>query len=231
MASLPPLEVNGHTNGSFKANDGPASTPPASPPAPASFSLRRNIRKLPPISAFLCVALGGALGALLRYGFTEACASYQLASTTSLADDGITTIITLHKPFPAATFISNMLGCFTIGILSILLPATITNAHTLLLTRSLFITGFLGALTTMSSFVLDTALLFQHQHSKHSGDENVVVAQEGEGREWVGVVYWLVTNVGGVALVGVGRMIGRWIERRYVRRVERDKGAGSAGDG
>ena len=123
-----------------------------------------------------------------------------------------------------------MLGCLLIGLLSILLPAIILSSATLLHVRSLLVTGFLGALTTMSSFVLDTAELWQHQRSRRRQEAGVVVIQAGNGREWLGVVYWLVTNVGGIGLVAMGRVVGRWVERRYVRAVERKAGpTGSPG--
>ena len=201
-----------------------APTPPQQPPATAaSFSLRRNIQQLPPISATLCVALGGALGALLRYGFIQACAPYQASSTTVTTSAGLT-VVTLHKPFPLSTFVSNMLGCLLIGLLSVLLPALLAQSpRALLLVRSLLVTGWLGALTTMSSFALDTAQLWERQASRRQGEPGVLVVQAGDGREWVGVVYWLVTNAGGIGLVGVGRRAGRWIERRPVRAAANQK--------
>ena len=218
-----PLDANGlAANGQLAVADAPAPSvvAPAAPPALA-FSLRRNIKQLPPISATLCVALGGALGALLRYGFIQACAPYQTSSTTSGTADG-TVVVTLHKPFPLSTFVSNILGCLLIGLLSILLPALLPSSHSLLLWRSLLVTGLLGALTTMSSFVLDSAELWQHQRSRLQGEIGVVVIQAGEGREWVGVLYWLLTNVGGIALVVIGRRAARWVERRYVRKAKRE---------
>ena len=225
-----PTEADGHAvNGKPVAVNEPALAVPAVTP-PAAVSLRRNVKQLPPISAFLCVALGGASGALLRYGFIQACASYQTSSTTSTAPDG-TTIITLHKPFPLSTFISNMLGCLLIGLLSILLPALLPSPARLLHCRSLLVTGCLGALTTMSSFVLDSAELWEHQRSRRQGESGVEVVQDGDGRQWVGVVYWVVTNVGGIGLVVIGRAVARWVERRYVRGAERKADASVSANG
>ena len=89
-------DANGHTADTKPAASHEPVVAPAAdaPQPPAAFSLRRNIKDLPPISAALCVALGGALGALLRYGFIQACASYQQTSTTSTAADGATG----HRP-------------------------------------------------------------------------------------------------------------------------------------
>jgi len=221
MADLPP-EPNGHAaDGPLALADVPAPSSAAGPPPPpATFSLRRNIKQLPPITATLCVALGGSLGALLRYGFIQACAHYQASSTTSTAADG-STVVTLHKPFPLSTFISNMLGCLLIGLLSTLLPALLPAPPHLLHCRSLLVTGFLGALTTMSSFALDTAQLLQHQRSRRQDEAGVVVQSSG-GREWMGVVYWVVTNVGGVGLVVIGRRIARWAVRRHASGGKRE---------
>ena len=76
------------------------------------------------------VGLGGFLGAVLRY-------------LTTLATPGIS--IT----FPYGTLVSNLLGCFVIGII-----ATLAMGTTLLSTEArLFLaTGVCGGYTTLSSF-------------------------------------------------------------------------------
>ena len=155
---------------------------------------------------FLCVALGGALGALLRYGFQQATSSYQSLSssnTTSSSSSSTSILVTLSKPFPLSTFVSNLLGCALIPWLT---AATASAPHL----RALLVTGFTGALTTMSSFVLDTALLLQTERSREEGQPGVAVVDRTAGREWVGVVYWVTTLLGGVGLVCAGR----WAVRR-----------------
>ncbi len=86
--------------------------------------------------------------------------------------------------------------------------------------RALIITGFIGSLTTMSSYALDTVQLFQH--SKKTVDDgsiinaNVTFIENGQykqgevtdiqinqdnGGQWLGVVYVIATNTGGLILV------------------------------
>ena len=91
-------------------------------------------------SNYLAIALGGALGACLRFGLTE------LAGHL------------LGRAFPFGTLLVNILGSFAIGLL-----------YGLILTEQLaprpwriFIgIGILGALTTFSTFSMDTVLLLQ----------------------------------------------------------------------
>ena len=86
----------------------------------------------------LLVAAGGALGALSRYGAT-------LLMTELLGPF-----------FPYGTLLVNATGSFLIGILSVLLAKvwTIPGAAAFL------ITGFLGGMTTFSSFMNETLQFF-----------------------------------------------------------------------
>ena len=87
------------------------------------------------------VALGGAIGASLRYGVTLAMVS------------------ALGKNFPYATLTVNVLGSFVMGLLFSLIEHGIVAD---LPWRSLFGIGLLGAFTTFSTFSMDTLLLMQH---------------------------------------------------------------------
>ena len=92
---------------------------------------------------WIAVAIGGALGALARYGI----------STWVFA-------ISSHK-FPYATLAVNVLGSFLMGILFVLV---IEKAALPAEMRSLLMVGFLGAFTTFSTFSLDALGLWQNGH-------------------------------------------------------------------
>lgn len=81
------------------------------------------------------VMCGGSLGAASRYGIS------------------LLSVRVLGTGFPWGTLIVNLLGCFLIGVLFTL------AARARLLTpdmRLLLITGYMGALTTFSTFALET---------------------------------------------------------------------------
>ncbi|QZY28683.1 fluoride efflux transporter CrcB [Nocardioides coralli] len=80
------------------------------------------------------VAVGGALGAALRYLVGRALATAR---------------------FPWATLLVNVAGCLLLGLVA---TAADGNARTLLGT------GVAGALTTYSAFALDTVLLDRNGH-------------------------------------------------------------------
>jgi CrcB protein len=89
---------------------------------------------------YLAIAFGGALGALSRYWLTV---SIERFNSTG---------------FPLGTFVVNLLGSFLIGLLYIILMEKLSVADQW---RPVIITGFLGAMTTFSTFSLDALLLFQ----------------------------------------------------------------------
>jgi fluoride exporter len=88
-------------------------------------------------SVLLAVAVGGALGAVARYGLSVAWP---------------------HRPgtFPWATFVTNVSGCLLIGALMVLVTE-VWAAHRLL--RPLLGTGVLGGYTTFSTYTVDTQQL------------------------------------------------------------------------
>lgn len=93
----------------------------------------------------LAVALGGALGATLRY----------LAGIGVAYAQGDASAI---YPFPVATFLVNVLGCFIIGLLSIAFAGDLNSSQA---RWKLFaITGVCGGFTTFSTFSLETVQLF-----------------------------------------------------------------------
>lgn len=79
------------------------------------------------------IAVGGALGALARYGL-------QTALPTGPAD------------FPWATFLVNVSGCLLIGVLMVVITE-VRQAHRLV--RPFLGVGVLGGYTTFSTYVVD----------------------------------------------------------------------------
>ena len=92
------------------------------------------------------VGLGGFLGAVLRY-------------LTTLATQGFSV------SFPYGTLVSNLLGCFVIGIV-----ATLAMGTTLLSTESrLFLaTGVCGGYTTLSSLIYELSQLVEDGELLHA---------------------------------------------------------------
>lgn len=88
----------------------------------------------------LLVAVGGAIGSVLRYFV------------------GRWALKLMGPAFPWGTLAVNVVGCFVIGVFAELIARKF-NASTEL--RLLLITGFLGGFTTFSAFSLDAISLFE----------------------------------------------------------------------
>ena len=87
---------------------------------------------------FGLVALGGAIGAALRYRIS-----------LYLSGDG----------FPWATLSVNMIGSLLLGIIAVALTQELISQDVALILG----TGVLGAFTTMSAFSVETLNMFQNQ--------------------------------------------------------------------
>lgn len=87
------------------------------------------------LTKFLIVMLGGSLGAASRYGI------------------GLLAAKVWGTRFPWGTLTVNLVGCFFIGFVFALADRARLLTPDM---RLLLITGFLGALTTFSSFSLET---------------------------------------------------------------------------
>ncbi|MGV9664062.1 fluoride efflux transporter FluC [Nocardia niigatensis] len=85
------------------------------------------------------ISLGGAAGALARYG---------LASLWPTPAAG----------FPWATFVTNVIGCFLIGVLMVIVTEIVT-AHPLV--RPFLGVGILGGFTTFSTYANETRGLLE----------------------------------------------------------------------
>ncbi len=93
------------------------------------------------------MAVGGALGALARYGVGLA----------------------LPRPaggFPLATFLVNTVGCLLIGVLIAVITEW-TSSHPLL--RPFLVTGVLGGFTTFSTYAVDAQQLLLDGHLATAG--------------------------------------------------------------
>lgn len=113
---------------------------------------------------FVAIGLGASLGAWSRWG---------LSLWLNRGSD----------QFPTGTFIANMVGGYIIGI-SIALVATHPEWPPSV--RLFLITGFLGALTTFSSFSAETYTFLE------------------EGRITLAVFYVAVSLIGSIILTGLG---------------------------
>lgn len=118
----------------------------------------------------MLVALGGGLGAIARYAISIGAARL------------------FGERFPIGTLLVNLAGCFLIGLVFALGMERNAASPNF---RLFFITGFLGALTTFSSF----------------GLESVNLARTGmQGSFLLNVA---VNNIGGVMMV----LLGLWSSR------------------
>ena len=90
---------------------------------------------------WLAVALGGACGAVARYGVNLWLAPVSVGR------------------FPFATLAVNVFGCAAIGVLHVLI---VERALLPAVWRELLMVGMLGAFTTFSAFSIDTLGLWQN---------------------------------------------------------------------
>lgn len=90
------------------------------------------------VSDWMVVALGGAIGAVLRFYVSETVSS---------------------EGFPWATLTVNLIGSLLLGVMTAAVAAsTLSETQALLLG-----TGILGAFTTLSTFSVETATLYDEE--------------------------------------------------------------------
>lgn len=120
----------------------------------------------------LLVLAGGGLGALSRYGVS------------------LFAVSLFGTRFPWGTLIVNLTGCFLIGFVYSLGDRTnlVSNSF-----RIFFMTGYLGALTTFSSYALETV-----NTAKAAG-------------ALTGIANFCFNNIFGFALVILGIWLGRLV--------------------
>ncbi|MFO7192907.1 MULTISPECIES: fluoride efflux transporter CrcB [Thermocrispum] len=112
---------------------------PADPDADLRLPARRRALASSHGAVLAVIALGGGLGALARYGLAELLP----------ARPG-------HVPW--ATFVTNVAGCFLIGILMVLITE-VWSAHRLV--RPFLGVGILGGFTTFSTYAVETGELLR----------------------------------------------------------------------
>ena len=115
----------------------------------------------------LLVGTGAFLGAVMRY-----------------ASSGLVQRLAGSSEFPLGTLVVNVIGCFLVGFISQLVEARGLFSAEL---RAMVIPGFLGGLTTFSTFSNETLNLFQ------------------DGESGIGLL-----NVAGHVVLGLGAV---WIGR------------------
>lgn len=121
---------------------------------------------------WLFIAVGGALGSVLRYAVQGA--------VQRLTDSG----------FPAGTLAVNLIGCLTIGFLAAMFsgPLLVREEYRIGLT-----VGVLGGFTTFSAFGLETFLLANGGESRLAIANVLVSCVLGLAAVWLGyrlAEYW-----------------------------------------
>lgn len=94
----------------------------------------------------IAIAVGGAVGSLLRYAASNAVHLW------------------MTRSFPYGTLVVNVSGCLVMGILYVLLIERLNLGPEW---RAALLVGLLGGYTTFSSFSMETLLLFENgEHVK-----------------------------------------------------------------
>jgi CrcB protein len=123
------------------------------------------------LNNLLLIASGGALGALARFGISKFIGKI------------------IGGPFPWGTLTANFIGLFIIGVLFEFFERSILPQSM----RYLITIGFLGALTTFSTYGLESLLLMKN------------------GQIRIALFNILLSNIGGLICVGVGMLFSRFL--------------------
>ncbi len=141
-------------------------------PPETSGQLYLPINYIRVMKTILFIAIGGALGALLRYVF------------------GLVFKPEYHAAFPIHTFLVNTIGCLFIGI--VFSYIVVSGRHEGL--QFFIITGVLGGFTTFSSYTMETVYLFQNGEAFRGCLYVLLSNASGIGSAWLGysLVKWIV---------------------------------------
>lgn len=119
---------------------------------------------------YFYIALGGIFGAIARYQTSIWLSAYWVGN------------------FPVGTWVANVIGCFLIGLL---LPQGVqTNLSPNI--RFLWVTGFMGAYTTFSTFSLESLSLIQ------------------KGDAAMAAFYIAASLIGGLGATAAGMALSKW---------------------
>jgi CrcB protein len=126
------------------------------------------------MTKLICIAAGGAVGALLRYG---------LSGWAQRLTPGL---------FPVGTLTVNVIGCVLIGVLAALFagPQFVREEY-----RWVLMVGLLGAFTTFSTYGLETMTLVNDGQFARAGLN--VLLSNGLGLTAVWVAYRLTERMTG----------------------------------
>jgi CrcB protein len=123
------------------------------------------------LNNLLLIASGGALGSVARFGISKFIGKI------------------IDGAFPWGTLTANFIGLFIIGFLFEFFERSILSQSM----RYLITVGFLGGLTTFSTYGLETLLLMKNGQIKLS------------------ILNLLLSNIGGLICVGVGMLFSRFL--------------------
>ncbi len=119
------------------------------------------------IAQLLAIAVGGAMGALLRFGVVTGVAVFA------------------GRTFPYGTMAANVLGCLTMGVLYVLFFERMAVSPEL---RAALLVGLLGAFTTFSSFSIETLVLVENGENARALLNVALSVFLCLGATWVGMV-------------------------------------------
>jgi CrcB protein len=129
-------------------------------------------------AVWVAVAVGGAIGALGRYGIAEAIPRAEPTTGYALSATG--------TAWPWATFITNLIGCLLVGLI---VHAVVEHRAAHRLARPFLVTGVLGGFTTFSALSVETIDLVN------------------AGRTPMALTYVVASLVLGVIAVSVSRVV------------------------
>lgn len=115
----------------------------------------------------LAIAVGGAFGAVMRYGMSTAV--YRAVG----------------RDFPYGTMAVNVVGSFLMGMLFILLVEKMQIASEW---RAAIFVGFLGAFTTFSTFSMDTMTLLENGELWQAGINVLLSVTLCIAATWLGLI-------------------------------------------